>query len=163
MNSKPIAGRFWSKVSKQGPIVRPELGPCWLWVGNVRGRNTGYGTIHLNGKMESAHRVAWLLETGAWPNPQALHKCDTTLCVRFSHLFEGTNQDNVDDKLQKHRGAPHNGENNPKAKLTEEKVKTILQSLVEGQTVAHLAATYGVTKEAIYAIKWRKNWKSVTL
>lgn len=26
--------RFWAKVDKNGPVVRPELGPCWIWTGN---------------------------------------------------------------------------------------------------------------------------------
>src|SRR5438105_526870 len=30
---RPLADRFWEKVRKDGPIIRPELGKCWLWIG----------------------------------------------------------------------------------------------------------------------------------
>jgi len=32
--------RFWDKVNTKGPIVREELGPCYLWKGSSSG---GYG------------------------------------------------------------------------------------------------------------------------
>lgn len=32
-----------------------------------------------------------------------LHECDTPLCVRFSHLFLGSNDDNIADKTAKGR------------------------------------------------------------
>jgi hypothetical protein len=96
-----LKDRFWNCVDKKGPVVYPELGPCWSWMGATDGR---YGIISAEGVLKAkAHRVAWFLETGAWPTPNALHKCDNTICVRFSHLFEGTHRDNMADKAAKGR------------------------------------------------------------
>jgi hypothetical protein len=40
-----IARRFWTKVDKAGPVVRHELGPCWLWTAGVFKRRGGYGAF----------------------------------------------------------------------------------------------------------------------
>lgn len=96
-----LAARFWSKVDKNGPIVRPELGPCWLWTAGLKeGR---YGVIQMAGRGERAHRVAFFLEYGRWPVPSCLHKCDVGLCVRFEHLYEGDQKQNVADSWQRGR------------------------------------------------------------
>ena len=31
--------RFWANVNKKGPVVRPELGRCWVWTGLFWGRD----------------------------------------------------------------------------------------------------------------------------
>jgi hypothetical protein len=107
-NAVLFVDRFWHSVDKNGPTIRPDLGPCWIWTG---GRNMadGYGSIVYEGERVLTHRAAWFIETGEWPNPQALHRCDNKQCVRFSHLFEGTHQDNMADKVSKgrqYRGMP---------------------------------------------------------
>jgi len=91
--------RFWSKVNKHGPRAG-RLGRCWVWIGgHMRG---GYGRFKVDGQMQQAHRVAW----GDVPEGmQVLHRCDNPPCVRRSHLFLGTNSDNVADMLAKGRQA----------------------------------------------------------
>jgi hypothetical protein len=96
-----VEERFFRHVNKDGPI-HPVLGTkCWLWTGGTNGR---YGKLNLEGRTALAHRVAWFLEYGRWPEPCALHRCDVTLCVRYDHLFEGTQDDNMDDRERKGRG-----------------------------------------------------------
>lgn len=103
----PLAERFWPKVDKNGPVAphRPELGPCWMWTGGTDKK--GYGRISIgrrsSGGMVVAHRVAFLLEHGRWPEPCALHHCDNPSCVRPEHLFEGTKSDNMRDCARKGR------------------------------------------------------------
>jgi len=106
----PVAERFWRKVNKDGPVPahRPELGPCWVWTDHL---SSGYGMIRLEstkkgdkGQNVLCHRLAWFLETGTWPEPCALHKCDNRACVRFDHLFEGDRADNIRDMASKNRG-----------------------------------------------------------
>jgi hypothetical protein len=82
--------RFWSKVDKNGPVLVPALGPCWVWTAS-RFR-TGYGQFRLGPRIQLAHRVAWLLTNGAWPRECALHRCDGGAlgCVRPDHLFDGS-------------------------------------------------------------------------
>lgn len=76
---------------------------CWLWLG-TRNRRSGYGRFRLNGRLLAAHRVAWEFEFDPIPDGMnVLHRCDNPPCVRPSHLFLGTQQDNVDDMVAKGR------------------------------------------------------------
>lgn len=105
VNRKTLAARFWPKVNKDGPTIVAALGPCWVWAG-ARDRN-GYGLIYVARMARSASRTVWFLETGEWPDLFVLHKCDggPLGCVRPSHLFLGTNADNIADMLRKGRSA----------------------------------------------------------
>jgi hypothetical protein len=81
---QPLARRFWEKVDKDGPLpdagacaVFPEITgtQCWEWTGSAKG--------------------------GDWPYGQLRHKRATHACVRFPHLFQGTNVDNQADRAAK--------------------------------------------------------------
>jgi hypothetical protein len=86
--------RFWSKVDTSGH--------CWLWrAGLLR---SGYGKFKFNRKTISAHRMSFLISNDAIPRGLCvLHKCDTKRCVRPSHLFLGTQMDNIMDRDKKGR------------------------------------------------------------
>ena len=84
--------RFWSKV-----LIGDD---CWNWIG---GKSAGYGRFGIGQRVEIASRVAWYLWMGEWPHRFILHKCDNPSCVRPSHLFEGTQKDNMMDCSQKGR------------------------------------------------------------
>lgn len=108
----PIEERFWSKVDIRGPIPEhvPHLGRCWIW---TAGRySKGYGMFWVDTTMRAAHRVAWVLTRGQIPadKPHVLHHCDNPPCVRPEHLWVGTNDDNVQDKISKGRSNPVTGE-----------------------------------------------------
>lgn len=76
--------------------------PCVEWTG--RRDKKGYGHTWFRGKPERAHRVAWIKERGPIPPGMCVcHTCDNPACVRADHLFLGTNNDNVQDKVRKGR------------------------------------------------------------
>jgi hypothetical protein len=95
-------------VNRNGPIPahRPDLGPCHEWTSSKSDR--GYGLFAIGGTHhnQKAHRVAFWLEHGRWPEPAALHLCDNRPCVNPAHLAEGTQRDNLADMRAKGRAAP---------------------------------------------------------
>jgi hypothetical protein len=155
----PWTDRYWSQVDKNGPIIRPELGPCWLWIGTV-GSN-GYGQIMVNGRRgRPAHHVA--LELAGWIIPcewlEGLHKCDNPPCVNPAHLRIGTTQDNTDDMVSKGRQA--RGECNGRATLTQVVVDEIRRLYAAGGwTKRALAQRFGVSDVTIGNIIAGRTWK----
>ena len=87
--------RFWAKVDKNGPACKSgrAFGRCWIWTG---ASNPIYGKFTVDGKLRSAHVVAYELSGRKLRHENVVrHRCDTPLCVRFSHLVQGTTQQNV--------------------------------------------------------------------
>lgn len=85
---------FWSKVIRLGPEE------CWNWKAGCF--DTGYGAFRFNGKQAKASRIAWIFTNGDIPkNLYVLHHCDNKKCCNPSHLFLGTNGDNIRDYISK--------------------------------------------------------------
>ena len=89
----PFEVRFWRKVNKNGPVPesRPDLGPCWLWLGGVT--RDGYGKT--GNPTRLAHRVAYELVVG--PIPEGLqidHLCRERKCQRPTHMEPVTAREN---------------------------------------------------------------------
>lgn len=79
--------RFWLKVDKNGsiPLHRPELGPCWPWIGSLT--SIGYGHVYHDGALLYAHRVAYALEWGPIQDGLEIdHLCMNHACVNPVHL-----------------------------------------------------------------------------
>lgn len=76
--------RWWARVNKNGPIPehRPDLGPCWLWTGQVGWQ--GYGKFS-NEHGKSIHAHNWGYRRFVGPIPEGLvpdHLCRVTSCVK---------------------------------------------------------------------------------
>lgn len=162
--SRPLADRFWEKVDKNGPTIRPELGPCWVWTGAVGFK--GYGKIGLGGRAAGcgiASRVSWLLHVGDVPAVlDVLHTCDNPPCVRPDHLFLGTGTDNIRDAQRKGRlvGAGK-GEQHHRAVLTDDDVRSIRRRFEAGTPMRQMAVEYRVSAVSIWSVIRRKTWKHI--
>jgi hypothetical protein len=154
----PRETRFWSHVNKDGPILRPDLGPCWIWTAATD--KDGYGLFKDDaGKMRRATGVAWELAGGESPNGRhILHTCDNPPCVH--HLFLGTPLDNQRDAMRK--GRHTRGERHGAAKLTEQDVRDIRIAWRLGASRAELSERYDVSVSLISHITTRRKWKHVT-
>jgi hypothetical protein len=100
---------------------------CWEW--SKRTHEKGYGVFHLKGKLEQAHRAAWIIINGPIPEGlYVLHKCNNRKCVNPDHLYLGTHQDNMNDMVRDKRSNKPYGERNGKSKITTEQAKRIKES-----------------------------------
>lgn len=143
--------RFWAKVDRQAGEV------CWLWQANTVGRDGDkygqFNTGRVAGKQRNvyAHRFAWLLTHGQIPaGLHVCHHCDTPLCVNPSHLFLGTQGENLQDASRK--GRLQRGSRTTAAFDLATRLAIFYQPGYRG-IGADLARKYGVTKTAIYHIR----------
>lgn len=158
-DSKPrprisIEARFWAKVQKG------ELNECWLWLGSKD--SGGYGLIGNTDtkRLMKTNRLSWIIHFGEIPKGMKVcHHCDTPACVNPSHLFLGTQADNVRDMVKKGRGQRHGkggvyGDKNPLAKFTQEDFDKVLELRAKGLSTRQIAIIVGMSASHVgYVIK----------
>lgn len=143
-------------------ILPEPMSGCWLWTGYVD-RN-GYGEIALpRGSVKRrvfAHRLSYALHCGDPAGLHVCHRCDVPACVNPTHLFLGTQADNMRDKERKGRGVKPRGEHSGRARLTEQQVREILVMQNAGKASAsRIARALGVSRGTIRQILDGKNWR----
>jgi hypothetical protein len=144
--------RFWSKVEK-------TEGGCWNWMG-IKDRK-GYGVTSKKTQHIRCHRMSYRIAYGDFPNNlHVLHKCDNPSCVNPSHLFLGTNADNMKDKCMKGRQA--NGERSGGGKITKPQVIAI-RELYKTMSTSQIAKQFNVSYSAIRSIVVGKTWKHLPI
>jgi len=75
-------------------VPGPEPTPCWIWLGSTD--SSGYGTIKIQGKTWSTHKLAYVCIKGPVPEGLELdHKCSNTRCFNPEHLEPVTHQINI--------------------------------------------------------------------
>jgi predicted XRE-type DNA-binding protein len=161
--------RFFAKVR----LHQTEDG-CDLW---IAGRNDdGYGKVTINKYSFTASRVAYFMATGIDPKElKVCHVCDNTRCVRFEHLFLGTNADNSADMVKKGRqcrGDKHYSKTEPEKLLRGEQIgnsknkpETVLkirELYFSGAfTQVQLAKMFGISQPQVSCITRGAHWKHV--
>lgn len=132
----PVERRFWNAVDKRAPDE------CWPWTrklhkGDDSASGLGYGRLLVDGRIERAHRVSYMLFVGPIPDELCvLHRCDNPPCVNPAHLFLGTRADNNADRDAKGRSA---------RKLTWAQVQELRANAASGMSPKVLAGSYGVS------------------
>lgn len=124
--------KFMSKVQKTKT--------CWLWTGSKTLRN--YGRCEW-GKYKLAHRVSYELFNGKFNlNMQVNHSCDNPPCVNPSHLWLGTQKENLRDAARKERL--------PMQKLTYRQAYRIRKIYKLGNiNMVYLGKRFGVSNQSI--------------
>ena len=123
---------------------------CWISHYSPGDR---YARIWHNGKHMLAHRYAWKIAFGEIPDDTCvLHHCDNPKCVNPDHLFLGTNQENVDDKMKKNRHGCSGGSRNSNAKLNISQVTKIKELLIGHIPQRKIAAIFHVSQRTIAKI-----------
>lgn len=136
--------KFWQNVVAGG-----RADDCWIWTGPALPR--GYGRLNWRGSNRYAHRFAYETFVGAIPPGNVVcHRCDNPACCNPSHLFAGTQKDNMQDCARKGRvhitRGKWAGQGNPKSKLTPESRAAIEAALIAGERPSYVAERFGITK-----------------
>lgn len=147
-NGRSLADRFWEKVERSDG--------CWEWRGS---RNVqGYGVMRSGGGSaqrtvtHKAHRVSYELANGPVPAGFFVcHTCDNRGCVRPDHLYAGSPADNTRDRDVRGR--------NGMAKVTADQVGELRRRRANGETLAVLAADYGLSLSQTSSIGTGHDWK----
>lgn len=150
---KTVLERFEEKFEKI------DGNTCWEWKAHRTPK--GYGSIKINRRMRSAHRVSWELYEGPIPEGLCiLHRCDNPPCVRPSHLFLGTQAENVADMISKNRKAI--GVNSGSNKLNESQVHEIRRIFQEGGiSKRKLGRQFGVSDMTVFFIVTGQLWRHI--
>lgn len=81
------ADAFWSKTEPDGA--------CLVWTGYIE--PSGYGRTYWERRRVLAHRLAFFLRLGRWPNSDLRHLCNNPRCVL--HVVEGSHSENMRDMV----------------------------------------------------------------
>jgi hypothetical protein len=124
---------------------------CWLWTGYVA--KNGYGQVGIGHRKKIyAHRLVYTRLVGPIPRKKKLcHKCDTPACVRPSHMFVGTQLDNMRDCSRKWRTR--------KNKLTPRQLRIIRSHPHRYGRWAQLAKRFNVSISAVSRAGLRDTFK----
>lgn len=90
--------RFWAKVD-----ISAGADACWPWLACTF---QGYGRFQHAHRAHAAHRIAYgLTYEPISKGLNGCHKCDNPICCNPSHIFIGTQADNIADRHSKGRDA----------------------------------------------------------
>jgi hypothetical protein len=158
--------RFWGKIDR-------SAGPdgCWLWLCSRNAKGYGTFTVTRGGRRnEGAHRWAFELTYGPIGTGLCVcHRCDNPPCCNPTHLFLGTQSENLRDMVAKGRqgGYPANHPNRPRgdrhvnSRLSETLVREIREWLSAGVLDSEIARRLGVNPETIRNVRLGKTWRHV--
>jgi hypothetical protein len=149
---RPLEERFWSHVEKTET--------CWLWKPAVKSGDYGRIRVKGRGAKVKAHVLSYTMHVGPIPDGlNVLHHCDNPPCVRPDHLFVGTHDDNMKDKVAK--GRQGKGERMGLSKLNPDLVRAIRLRLADGVGQRQTAREFKVSRTTVRWIDIGKTWKHV--
>ena len=132
----------------------------------------GYGLISKNKKHYRAHRLAYAEYIGVdiiEVKGNVLHSCDNPSCVNPLHLREGTNYENVQDRVSRGRNGSTPGERHAMSKLTDKEVIQIRNYYIPPGKIKDLrygngkeiCEKYGISATQLMNIVRRIKWKHI--
>ena len=156
--------RFWSKVKIFGTY------DCWEWQGVKNSKGYGEFWNKIRERKTRAHQLSWIIYTGL-DIPEGMcvcHKCDNPSCVNPSHLFLGTNKENMEDMDRKGRRVttvmcgeehPQHGTHSKFSKLDENKVRKIRElRATTKMTLREIGNLFGVSQGLVNNILHGRKW-----
>lgn len=125
-----------------------------------------YGRVFWRGKHYLVHRLVYSLvnEVLLKPTDKVCHTCDNSLCYKPSHLFRGTQKQNVADAIAKgrHRIPRLTGANHPGAVLKLCEVEDIRRLYATGiPSQSFLGKMFNIGQSVISMIVNNKAWQAI--
>jgi len=149
MPSGKNAGKTARDVFHSSYVV--QASGCWEWA--KKKFKNGYGCFGYQGRYLLAHRVSYEEYYGEEPlDMLVMHSCDNPSCVNPQHLSLGTHSDNAKDMINKGRGNSLRGLRNPRCKLSDDDIKSIISRRNSGELCRHLALEFGVSGKTISVV-----------
>lgn len=133
---------------------------CWVWGLTVD--NRGYPRIKIHSIPYRVTRLSYRAFIGGdCDNMNVNHRCNNTLCVNPSHLYSGTQVENIYDMVR--AGRHIRGERVKNSVITNKDIIPIFEEFVSGNTnYKAIAARYGLSRgDVIKMILRRELWKHV--
>lgn len=130
---------------------------CWRCTSH-RTNSHGYVKLTVDNKQYYGHRYMFIKAKGHIKDEVIRHTCDNRWCINPSHLIGGSQNDNVQDRVLRHRSAI--GERNGRSKLIESEVIEIFKDNKTPNSI--LANMFNVDPKVIRDIKQGKKWRHVT-
>lgn len=145
-----------NKEKKLIGVDKSTLSECILTTRALM--STGYAQLKYQGKLVYQHRLAYAEHNGLDVfnlGGLVLHKCDVRNCVNPDHLFLGSYQDNMTDKVLK--GRQTKGTATGRGVLTDEDRKSIRErfrprSAGVRSNIYELSEEYKVALSSIYRV-----------
>jgi len=102
-----------------------------------------------NKRVERAHRIAYFIAHGSIPEGAlVLHRCDNRLCVNPSHLYAGTQAENVADAVARRRAGKYG-----------HLVDAARDLRASGLTVREIAQRLGIGRTAAADMVSHRTWR----
>jgi hypothetical protein len=140
------AAAFWALTRQH-----PRTG-CLLWQGRVvrHARGYIYARVHWAGRVQAAHRVAWLLAHGRLKPTEHVRSCaHAPLCLNPEHLTKGRSGP----------GLRHGrGELNTYARLTADQVLELHRLRAAGQSLREVSEAFGCSLSTVAAAATGRTW-----
>ncbi len=146
-----------TKINYEKKVIKKE--GCWDWKGCIE--KNGYARLSCKDiDVRHAHTASYMIYKGIIPEGlQVNHLCNNRKCSNPSHLYVGTQQENMRDKILANRQAK--GSKNGNSKLDECQVQKIKTMLKNGEKTSEIAYIFNVSKTQIRNISKHNQWKHI--
>ncbi len=115
----------------------------------------GYGQIRVIDRIWPVHRLVLKLTDPEFTESLlSLHHCDNPPCFNPRHLYQGVQQDNVNDRERR-------GRSGKKGRLSPEQVLLIRHRCEDGERFVSVARDFGISPTQAAYIKKRICWPNI--
>lgn len=155
---------FWFGIEKDrvDNLKEIEDDRCWEWQDYTDGSNYGHFTLDKT-TYQATRFIMRYLHGDEVDDMFVCHHCDNPPCVNPNHLYIGTQQDNVDDRMERN-GDCCRGFNNVISNLTKEEAQALFFMYDNGiATLQQLMDLFDISRNVMLAIRSDNRYENLKL